>query len=74
MTAIWLGAVLVVCGIVYLAMTTIYRGRMSDPQSPATDVTTLEPARRGLRFFGLKASWPGLFLIVIGAIIFSFGL
>jgi hypothetical protein len=42
---------------------------MSDPHiDPSDDGPTLEPRHRGLRFLGLKANWPGLLLVAIGAI------
>jgi len=64
-----IGALLVLSGIVYMAGAAIYRGRMSDPHvDPSDDAPTLEPRHRGLRFLGLKANWPGLLLVAIGAI------
>ena len=49
-----LGALLVLCGILYMARATIWRGSLS---RPAGD--TLEPPRRGVGFLGLEANWPG---------------
>ena len=64
-----IGALLIFCGIVYMASAAIYRGRMSDPHiDPVDDAPTLEPRHRGLRFLGLKANWPGLLLVAIGAL------
>ncbi|MFN3625499.1 MAG: hypothetical protein ACK4TP_15730 [Hyphomicrobium sp.] len=64
-----IGALLILTGIVYMAGAAIYRGRMSDPHiDPIEDAPTLEPRHRGMRFLGLKANWPGLLLVAIGAI------
>lgn len=70
-----IGALLVLCGIVYLAGAAIYRGRMSDPGPNPHDTArpTLEPHHRGLRFLGLKVSWPGLLMIAIGGLMLLFG-
>ena len=76
MTAIIIGALLLVAGIVYMAGATLKRGRLSDPAPvdtapgrmiPATTGPTLEPERRGLRFLGLTTNWPGLLMLVVGA-------
>ena len=45
-----LGALLVLCGVLYMARATIWRGSLS---RPAGD--TLEPPRRGGGFLGLEA-------------------
>ena len=64
-----IGALLILTGIVYMAGAAIYRGRMSDPHiDPVEDAPTLEPRHRGMRFLGLKANWPGLLLVAVGAI------
>ncbi|WP_265517252.1 hypothetical protein [Nitratireductor luteus] len=70
---IWLGAVLVILGLLYSARSVIFRGRMSDPHSSPSAARTLEPKRSGIRMFGLKDHWPGLALIVVGAVILLFG-
>jgi hypothetical protein len=65
-----IGALFILCGVVYMAGAAIYRGRMSDPHlNPGDASPTLEPRHRGLRFLGLKANWPGLLLLAIGAIL-----
>ncbi|PSJ60124.1 hypothetical protein [Kumtagia ephedrae] len=73
MTAVWLGALLVVAGVVYMAWAATRRGRMSDPH-PTPTGTTLEPARRGVGFLGLKPNWPGVLMIAAGAILLLGGL
>ena len=67
MLVIWLGVLLVVVGIVYLAAQTIWRGRLSGQGAPlSAPADTLEPPRRGMRFLGLEQNWPGILLVVVG--------
>lgn len=75
MLAIWLGVLLVIAGLLYLARQSIWRGRMSDastsrttPQNP-----TLEPTRRGVGFLGLGSNWPGIVMMAVGAILLLSG-
>ena len=69
----WLGALLVICGVVQLAWSAINRGRLSDSHTDPLAGRTLEPSHRGLRFLGLGQTWPGLLLIAIGAIVLLSG-
>lgn len=69
----WLGALLIICGFVVLAGSTINRGRLSDSHTDPLAGRTLEPSHRGLRFLGLAQNWPGILLILIGAIILVAG-
>lgn len=66
-----LGALLIIGGVVYMARAAIFRGRMSDPGPNPNDTTrpTLEPRHRGVGFLGLKANWPGLLMIIVGALL-----
>jgi len=74
MLVIWLGALLVVSGVLFLAAQAIWRGRLSDPRRSRSAVpgATLEPKRPG-GGFGLKANWPGFVLIALGAILLLAG-
>ena len=74
MLVIWLGVLLVVVGILYMAGQAIYRGRMSEP-GPAGlgSRNTLEPAHRGVRFMGLGPNWLGLLLVAAVALLLVFG-
>jgi len=64
---VWLGALLVICGILYMALAAIFRGRSSDPDLSSVRTETLEPTRPGLRFLGIKSNWPGLLgLVAVG--------
>lgn len=70
MLPIWIGALLVISGVVLTVTRTLQRGRLSDarrpPAQPAPD--TLEPQGRGRRL-ALKADLPGLALIALGSIL-----
>jgi hypothetical protein len=74
MVSVWLGALLFIAGIVYLAAQPLWRGRLSSLRRPASGgpVETLEPARPS-GGFGIKANWPGLALLVVGALLLLFG-
>ena len=64
-----LGALLAIGGVLYMAGIAIWRGPLSGPESSRPVRDTLEPPRRNLRFLGLGANWPGILLMVIGAIL-----
>lgn len=70
----WLGASLIILGVLYSAYAAIYRGRMSNPHSTAAGARTLEPKHSGIRALSPKDKWPGLALIVVGAAILLFGI
>ncbi|API60001.1 hypothetical protein BSL82_12340 [Tardibacter chloracetimidivorans] len=73
MPAIWIGAILIVAGVVWAAMTTTRRGRLSDPEpAPTKSADTLEPAGRGRRL-SLSAELPAFALIIVGAVILFAG-
>src|SRR5215468_4458372 len=67
MVLVWIGALLVLGGLVFVAVQPLRRGRLSGEQLRSRHVDTLEPRRPG-RGLGLKSSWPGLVLIAVGAI------
>ena len=66
-----LGAVLVACGVVLMALAAIKSGRLSDARASPGDPagTTLEPQRRGMGFLGIKANWPGLLVAAVGVVL-----
>ena len=70
MLLIWLGALFVIGGLLFMAYQSIWRGRFSYAKRKSSEVphNTLEP-RRTAPGFGLKAIWPGLVLIVLGSIL-----
>ena len=72
---LWIGALLVFCGILVMARKAIFRDELSEPHASPDEPggVTLEPERRGLRFLGLRANWPGVALIAIGAVLLFVG-
>jgi drug/metabolite transporter (DMT)-like permease len=75
MTLVWIGALLVFVGVVFMAGQPLWRGRLSSlrPLRPAKPTSgTLEPERPagGL---GLKSNWPGLALVALGAVLLLAG-
>jgi hypothetical protein len=74
MLVIWLGALLVLAGVVLLAAQAIWRGRLSERRSsPSAVADTLEPRHRGMRFLGLGSTWPGILLAVAGGLLLLTG-
>ena len=73
MLFIWLGALLVIGGIVYLAGQAIWRGRLSGEGRSSAGTGTLEPPSRGVGFLGFESNWPGIAAIVLGAGLLLFG-
>ena len=73
MLLIWLGAVSVLGGVLFMAAQAIWRGRLSGRRSRSQwRSDTLEPQERGSGF-GLAANWPGLALIALGTILLLAG-
>ena len=74
MTVILIGALLVICGVVYMAGKVIWKGRLSGASRQRTMVesTTLEPQTRGTAF-DLKSNWIGLALVALGAVLLFAG-
>jgi drug/metabolite transporter (DMT)-like permease len=74
MLIIWLGALLVIAGVLFLANQAIGQGRLSGQRtSPSAPVDTLEPPRRGMRFLGLSSNWPGVVMIAVGGALLLVG-
>ncbi len=73
MLVVLLGTLLVVGGLVLLAAPPIWRGRLSGRRAPSPVAgDTLEPRKPGAGF-GLATNWPGLALIVLGAVLLLAG-
>ena len=74
MLVIWSGALLVLIGVLFMAAQPIWRGRLSGRRSRSAVVgaNTLEPPTPGAGF-GLGTNWPGLALVVLGAILLLVG-
>jgi hypothetical protein len=67
---IWLGALLMFIGVVYMAAQPIWRGRLSGGRRLRSGKLsdTLEPPRPG-RGFGFGSNWPGLAMLAVGAVL-----
>ena len=81
MLLIWLGALFILGGVIFMATQPIWRGRLSEARRIRTpsavsrktvEPHTLEPRRPGAGF-GLKRNWPGLLLIVLGGMLLLAG-
>ena len=74
MLVIWLGALLVLVGVLFMAAQPLWRGQLSGrrSRSAAVGADTLEPRNPGAGL-GLATNWPGLALFVLGAILLLVG-
>lgn len=74
MFIIYLGALLVIVGVLFMAYKAIYVGRLSGASrtSKIIESTTLEPQQKSAAF-NPKAIWPGLVLIVLGTLLLLSG-
>jgi hypothetical protein len=72
MLVIWLGALLMLSGVVFMAAQAIWSGRLSDARRSRSAGATLEP-RTPAGGFGLKANWPGFVLMALGAVLLLAG-
>ena len=70
MTVIYIGALLVFGGVLFMAYKAIVRGRLSGAsrRDSMVESTTLEPQGRSAAF-DPKANWLGLALIALGTIL-----
>ncbi len=68
---IWLGAFLVIVGVLFTAAKALGRGRLSGGRS-ANVTNTLEPPGRSARL-RLAANWPGLAFIAAGTLLLLAG-
>jgi hypothetical protein len=68
MLFIWIGAFLVIVGVLFTAAQAIWRGRLSEARPARFGAAggTLEPRGANMGGFGLKANWPGLALMAVG--------
>ncbi|WP_134495107.1 hypothetical protein [Microvirga pakistanensis] len=67
---IWLGALLIIGGVLYGAAQALWGGRLSSPKPSETVGTgvSLEP-RQSTKSFSLKKHWPAFALILLGSIL-----
>lgn len=70
---VWIGAALVIGGVLFTAGQALWRGRLSGSLN-RRDIgsDTLEPRERGSGL-GLKANWPGIALIAFGFVLLLVG-
>jgi hypothetical protein len=70
MMLVGIGALLVIVGVVVTAISTLRRGRLSEPRAIAPDspLDTLEPSGRGRRL-SVRSDLPGLALMGLGAVL-----
>ncbi|MDB5393719.1 MAG: hypothetical protein JWM91_1225, partial [Rhodospirillales bacterium] len=67
MLVIYLGALFILCGVLFMVAQPLWRGRLSAARRTPSEIpgATLEPRNPGAGF-GLKENWPGLVLVVLG--------
>jgi hypothetical protein len=72
MALVWIGALLVIIGVVVSTLTTLKRGRLSQDEQPLTHEQrdTLEPVGRGRRL-SVKADLPGIALVGLGFLLLA---
>ena len=74
MTIIWLGALLIIGGVVFMAIQPVWQGRLSRLRRLRTTrpSSTLEPEKptKGL---DIQSNWSGLAMIALGAVLLLFG-
>lgn len=70
MVLIWIGALLIVAGIVLAAGRVLWNGRLSDPQRTDSTGTaaTLEPRGRA-RALQPRHHWPSIILVALGIVV-----
>ena len=70
MTFVWLGALLLLTGVVFMAAQPLWRGRLSGGKRLRSGEPsgTLEPPRPA-GGFGIRSNWPGLALVSLGAVL-----
>ena len=72
MIMIWLGALLLIAGLLFMIAQPLRRGRLSDRhRTAATAAPTLEPREPAVGF-SLASNWPGLALAGLGALLLIF--
>jgi len=71
---IWVGALLILGGVLFTAAKALQQGRLSEANSTRAGTArgTLEPQGSGSRF-RLRPIWPGLMLVLFGVILMLAG-
>lgn len=67
---IWIGALLILCGVVYGAAQALRAGRLSDARrgQATRKGASLEP-QQSPRSFSFKTHWPAFVMILLGGIL-----
>lgn len=75
MFVIWLGALLIIGGLLYIVRQAIWLGRMSGSGQPPSGAGggSLEPPRSGIRVFDLSRNWPGFAAMALGGMLLLLG-
>ncbi|WP_262027934.1 hypothetical protein [Microvirga sp. Mcv34] len=70
MVLIWIGALLIVAGIVLAAGQVLWKGRLSDPHGTGStgNNVTLEPRERA-RALHPRHHWPSIILVALGIVV-----
>ncbi len=68
MSIVLFGALMLICGVLYTLWQALGGRPLTDPSRLSQGEQTLEPRRQGLDFLGLTKNWPGVALMVLGAI------
>jgi hypothetical protein len=68
-----LGALMLIGGVLYTLWQALARKPLTDPSRLSRAEQTLEPRRQGVAFLGLTRNWPGVVLMVLGAICLLYG-
>ena len=69
MLLIWIGALLILGGVLFLTIQPLRRGQLSGSFLRAKkSIDTLEPSRPATGF-GIRSNWPGLALVALGAVL-----
>ena len=70
MILVWIGALLIIVGIVLAAGQVLWKGRLSDAHrmGPTGASATLEPQGR-VRAFHPKHHWPSIILVAFGIVL-----
>ena len=73
MLVVFVGALAVLAGVIYLGVAAIWKGPLSRSKSSSAAADTLEPRGWGITVFGLSQNWPGLALVLIGGLLMLVG-
>lgn len=73
MLVVFIGALAVLAGVIYLGVAAIWKGPLSRSKSSSAAAHTLEPRGWGITVFELSRNWPGLALVLVGCLLMLAG-